>query len=444
MGVADSLHLVKETVLARRPRSKYFIATGAVGGFVGFALMELLGTDPGFGGSLSGNILRMAFYFGGYGLAVGACLGMTEGLILHRPKLLAYGLTLGLILGAVGGALGGALGQSVFGLLPIRYQGQSTADLAIALDSSGSMRQLLFWGNDPWGKRKDAAQELIERLSPTDRVAVVDFDLQGTVLLPLTFLSSADARARAKQAVSAVDSSGGTSLTAGLSAAVGALDANPAASRDRFVIFLTDGIGAFDPSIVERARAESITVYTIGLGSGVDAALLDQAIARPTGGQYFPVQRADDLVDVFDRIYTERIAMNSGTTGAPDARQTTSPLALLLFRIGSWALMGLVIGLGQGVRENTREDLKACGFGGFIGGLVGGLAFEPLSHFAGIEAGALSRLLADCIVGACIGGSMRLVQERFVDALPKTTRLSDLLPKRGQLASDRSRSHRDR
>ncbi len=430
--------------MARRLRSRYFIATGAAGGLFGFALMELVGGPAAAHGSAGSNVAQMALYFGGFGLAVGALLGMTEGLVQRRPGRMVYGLFVGLLLGGLGGLLGGTVGQVFFGLLPIRYAVRSKADVAIVLDSSGSMKTLLFWGNDPWGKRKDAARDLIDRLAPTDRVAVVDFDDRAKLLYPLSFLHSKAARQAAKSAADRVDSLGGTDLTAGLRAAVDALTAVPAAGRPRFVIFLTDGVGAFDPAVVARALASSITIYTVGLGSGVDAALLRDRISGPTGGEYFAVEQADGLRSVFSRIYTERIAMAARLGDAPqaDSELLTSPALLVLFRIGSWALMGLVIGLGQGVRENTREDLRACAFGGFIGGLVGGGLFEPVSSIAGLGVGAWSRLLADVVVGASIGGTMRFAQERMVDALPKTTRLVRILPEREGLAAQRPSADR--
>ena len=427
--------------MLRKIRSRHFVTTGAIGGFLGFAGMEMLATPARLGAISPGGIAHMGLYFAGFGLAVGALLGMTEGLFRRQPARLAYGVIVGLLLGAVGGAVGGVLGQALFGLLPIRYAGRSTIDLAIVLDSSGSMKQLFFWGNDPWGQRKEAARELIDRLAPTDRVAVIDFDEKAVLLHPLRALDSGEELEAARRAVGEVDSTGGTDLTAGLSLAVEVLESDGAPERERFIIFLTDGMGAFDPGVVERARSGSITIYTVGLGSEIDAALLDRSIARPTGGEYFAVGRAADLAAVFERIYTERIDMVSrvGEAPTPEAQLLTSPITFLFFRIGSWALMGLVIGLGQGVRENTREDFRACGFGGFLGGLVGGGLFEPVSSFAGLAGGALGRLLADVLVGACIGGSMRLAQERFVDALPKTTRLSLLLPKKEDIKPVRPR-----
>ncbi len=288
----------------------------------------------------------------------------------------------------------------------------------------------MVFGNDPRGHRKRAAERLVDRLPDTDRVAIVDFDDRAAIRAPLTPLDSKTHRAEVRQAIEAVDSSGGTDLSLGLAASLEALGEEAPAGRSRAVIFLTDGVGAFDPSFVEAARRSGVVIHTVGLGSGVDARLLRDAIALPTGGTYHPVGRAADLSAAFETIYTQQIDMASRSVrvGPRDARLETSSIALFLFRVVSWGLMGLLIGTGQGVRENTREDLRACAFGGLIGGLAGGALFDPVSHLGALGAGFLGRALADAAVGASIGGSMRLAQRRLVETTgrPTTTLLRGL------------------
>jgi Mg-chelatase subunit ChlD len=409
-----------------RVRSRWFILSGALGGLVGFLLMEMVSVPvPGAGaGTFTGDILRMSFYFAGFGLAVGIALGMTEGVVLRRPGRAIYGFFMGLILGAAGGFVGGALGQTSYSLVPRTHIRDSTSDLAIALDSSGSMRSFFFWGHDPWGQRKSAAKNLIERLSPTDRVAIVDFDDTGRVLLPLSFLGSETARKTAKSAVGQIDNWGGTNLSAGLDSAVGELEAHKKPGRRQFVIFLTDGQGEYSPESAARAQRGDITVYTVGLGDEVEADLL-QGIAVATGGKYYPVSDASELVTLFEKILREHVgAMN-------EVPQEVNPLLLLGLRTLSWALMGLLIGLGQGIRENTREDLWACAFGGLLGGALGGALFDPVVNLLTTGNALMGRALADIVVGACIGGSMRLAQEKIVEVGGKpTTTLISVLPQR--------------
>ena len=93
----------------------------------------------------------------------------------------------------------------------------------------------------------------------------------------------------------------------------------------------------------------------------------------------------------------------------------SEPVLFIILRILSWAVMGLAIGAGQGVRENTREDLRACSLGGFLGGAVGGALFDPVSSVIALGGGLVGRCLADVVVGACIGGSMRLAQQHMVE-----------------------------
>ena len=87
---------------------------------------------------------------------------------------------------------------------------------------------------------------------------------------------------------------------------------------------------------------------------------------------------------------------------------------LLLLRVLSWGVVGAVIGMGQGVTYNTREDLRACTLGGLVGGLIGGGLFDPVSQFADFGAASTGRAIADVVVGAAIGGSMKLAQGALV------------------------------
>lgn len=408
----------------RRVRSAWFVLTGAVGGLLGFLLLELLGGDSG-GGGLLASIWDTALYFAGFGLAVGGALGMTEGWRQKQRGKLIFGLVLGAVLGVGGGFVGGAVGQVILALAAGQSTTSPPVDVAIALDSSGSMTGGWFFGaNDPHGDRRTAAVRLIDQLSADARVAVIDFDDSAYVLFPLTPFSTAQARREAKQAVQRVDDSGGTNLNAGLLASIEALTAKRQEGRPQHVIFLTDGEGYYVPSTTTLAVQRGITVHTIGLGSDLDPELLTQ-IATATGGKYYPVQDAAKLLGVFERIFKEGITSMTRTASGGSAG-----LWLMLLRTLSWAVTGLLLGAGQGLRENTREDLLACSLGGLVGGALGGALFDPLTQTLTLASGLLGRALGDVVVGAAIGGSMRLLQRRMVDlsARPATT-LTSLLPK---------------
>lgn len=74
----------------------------------------------------------------------------------------------------------------------------------------------------------------------------------------------------------------------------------------------------------------------------------------------------------------------------------------LLGRAVGWGVAGLMIGLAQGVRARSRARTVRGGLGGLLGGYLGGGCFELIS--LAFPQGALSRLAADVILGALLGG----------------------------------------
>jgi hypothetical protein len=183
---------------------------------------------------------------------------------------------------------------------PCRSRGDGSGDdvvfldLALSIDSSGSMG----W-NDPTGLRRTAAKNFVDALLPEDRAAVVDFDSWARVLQGLT-----TDKESVKQAIDRVDDYGGTNIAAGVATANDVLIGNDDPDRGRVMILLTDGDGYWNSAYLTEAKQNYITIYTIGLGSGVNTALL-QTIASETGGAYHQVATADELPEVFRRIGEE-------------------------------------------------------------------------------------------------------------------------------------------
>ena len=148
--------------------------------------------------------------------------------------------------------------------------------------------------NDPAGLRRSASKNLVDALLVGDRAAVVDFDDLGRLAQGLT--SDKDAL---KAAIDTIDDVGGTDIGAGVRVGIDAL--GPQGARARAMVLLTDGDGAYEAGLSAEAAAKFITIYTIGLGSAVNEALL-RDIAADTGGTYFPVADAAQLADAFDEI----------------------------------------------------------------------------------------------------------------------------------------------
>lgn len=181
----------------------------------------------------------------------------------------------------------------------IRY-----VDIVFAIDSSGSMLS-----NDPTDLRKTAAKNFVDKLADQDRSAVVDFDSSARTLVGLTSDKGA-----VKVAIDQINSSGGTNLYLGLNQAVDELILNSTGDQSKYVIFLTDGNGSFDSSVIQKAKDNSVKVYTIGLGRGVLEWLL-RTIAAETGGQYYFAERASELEEIFQDTADDTVVPFKDTDG---------------------------------------------------------------------------------------------------------------------------------
>lgn len=80
------------------------------------------------------------------------------------------------------------------------------------------------------------------------------------------------------------------------------------------------GDGNYDPALTQRAAASKTVVYTVGLGSATNLALLD-GIATATGGKFFLVADAADLLTTFGRIGGNLGAADTDGDGLSDAAE---------------------------------------------------------------------------------------------------------------------------
>jgi len=80
----------------------------------------------------------------------------------------------------------------------------------------------------------------------------------------------------------------------------------------------------------------------------------------------------------------------------------------------AWGLVGMIVGLGQGVTYRSNKKIVNGLLGGLVGGLLGGVLFDPISMAVG--SGAISRMLAITLMGTFTGGAIGLVDEMRKEA----------------------------
>lgn len=191
-------------------------------------------------------------------------------------------------------------GEDCEAYVHLNLSGIETADaprpdlnLALVIDRSGSMASE---GKLLTAKR--VAKQVLGSLGPRDRVSVVTYANDASVLL-----SSLSNRSdpSPEWALDGIVARGGTNLHAGLSSGISQAIAGSDRRDSRLVLLLSDGKanqGITDPGelrlVSERAREDGVRVTSLGMGIDYDERVL-LAVSGGAGGGYFHVRHADEL-----------------------------------------------------------------------------------------------------------------------------------------------------
>ncbi len=198
--------------------------------------------------------------------------------------------------GESGYGLGGWYHSTIERILPVRMDAEKRRDepgvaMVLVIDRSGSMSGL------PLEMAKAAAKATADTLSGEDFIEVIAFDTQPTRVVKMT---AAKHRARIQNDIARIQPGGGTEIFGAMDAAYQSLTVTRA--RKKHVILLTDGQAPQNGirDLVQAMAAESITVSSVGLGSGVDENLL-RMISDLGGGRFYKVLDPQQLPRVFTR-----------------------------------------------------------------------------------------------------------------------------------------------
>ncbi|MGE5048894.1 MAG: VIT and vWA domain-containing protein, partial [Deltaproteobacteria bacterium] len=150
----------------------------------------------------------------------------------------------------------------------------SAKDVTVVIDRSGSM------SGAPLDQACAAAELVLRRLRQGDRVNVIAFDERVDRLFPKPEPVES-ARDAALRFVRRIRPGGGTNIAAALSAA---LTAQNGGHEPHIVLFLTDGQSDSASALrVAHDDAGDARVFTLGLGPGVEKALLSRLAAMKRG-----------------------------------------------------------------------------------------------------------------------------------------------------------------
>lgn len=185
------------------------------------------------------------------------------------------------------------------------------ADIILAIDVSGSMDGL------PLTNEIAAAKNFIDNMDPTtDQVGVVAFETSATLEQALTTNF-----AGAKTVIDGLVALNGTDFADGVNVSAAELNGvNHRSNASKVLIFMSDGEPTWpDPDPIAAgaaaataAKADGITIYTIGLGEGIDQTLLKLMASSTTNtdDHYFYAPSSNDLTAIYEQIagYLNNIA----------------------------------------------------------------------------------------------------------------------------------------
>jgi Ca-activated chloride channel family protein len=191
-------------------------------------------------------------------------------------------------------------------------------NLSLVLDRSGSM------AGQPLRAAIEAAQNLVEDLTPDDLLSVVIYDDVAETILPTQSVSD---RSSIQKQIGKIQARGCTNLSAGWMMGCALAAANYSANKLNRVLLLTDGLanaGIIEPQVLiktAREKAEQgIVTTTLGFGTYFNEDLLID-IANAGGGNFYFIQSPDEAADVF-RIEMESlmsvVAQNLTVTLQPE------------------------------------------------------------------------------------------------------------------------------
>jgi Ca-activated chloride channel family protein len=228
-------------------------------------------------------------------------------------------------------------------------------NLGLVLDRSGSMA-----AQGKMLKAREAGSFAVSQLLPSDRVSITIFDDRIETIVPSEMATNKPALV-AK--IDAITARGSTDLHGGWAAGAAQVLQHVDFSALNRVLLLSDGmanVGLTDKAAISaevRAKtAEHVSTTAMGVGTDYNEELME-AIADAGGGNYYFVESAVQLADIFQ---TELNGL-MGTTGRD---------------VGLWVEPGC-----PGIEARVMNDFERAGDGRFqLSDLIVGMPISVLVH----------------------------------------------------------------
>ena len=183
----------------------------------------------------------------------------------------------------------------------------------LAIDRSGSM----CWDMSKLNLAKAGARNFVSlaktqrteygRTLPGDELGVVAFDCSITVPYALQEMISETEKMTARYAIDTISCGGATSIGGGLRTALNQLEGTGTLGCAETIVLLSDGMhncGEAPSAVLPDLGTRGVRVYTVGVGSDADTAML-QNIASSTEGKFYFAATSADIPTIFVDIQSQ-------------------------------------------------------------------------------------------------------------------------------------------
>ncbi|MDQ1144300.1 Ca-activated chloride channel family protein [Bacillus sp. SORGH_AS 510] len=383
----------------------FSIIAGFIGAVVGeWIISNYYGVWP--------NILLIGTYFGQLALFAGAfCLiaEMMNPMINGRSWRLEYcGLSWKVLVPSTFVMLfaAGLIFQFLYSLNFLNVKPPD--DIVMVMDISDSMNK-----TDPHHESLKAAGKLITTMEPNHRATVISFNEKAFITKSMFNIKDRAERADAIDQINSLKASGSTDISNALDTAMKEIDEHQQTGRKPMVILFSDGYSELKlDAVVKPYQDKDIIINTIGM-SKIDrgGAQLLKLIASRTGGSFYDVKKADELTNVFERIYLENQDRLLVTERHGLYKESTY---LAVLRVILLTFIGGLFGLALGILFDNRFLAKSYGITGLASGIVAGLVLE-LGLQNTLQSGFSYRLSAAILLTAltALGTMIIPIREKY-------------------------------
>ena len=197
--------------------------------------------------------------------------------------------------------------QTVYAVQDLWQAARKDVNLVMLLDTSGSMR------GSKIENMRTAAVQFVEQMGDDDTISIIAFDTEPRLLV--NHVRVGEARNKVVDAVQSLRAEGDTTLFDAIGDGAAVIASTTSAATTNAMVVLTDGQDTrsyryrFDDELVETARANDTTIFTIAYGSDADRETL-QDLALAANGNFFLGDEASIAA-----IYEEMSAAFGGSVG---------------------------------------------------------------------------------------------------------------------------------